>query len=114
MRQIVFIAGPLRSPDVKMVAAHVLTAKHAATDLAALGVAPYCPHAAIGFSLGKMHEADAEAINNTFLHLAHAVYALPGCERSLGARRELVIAAQRGIPIFHSLQEVRAWRASLR
>lgn len=111
MRPLVFVAGRLRHPDPRQMAANVLTATHYTKQLAQMGCAPYCPHAAIGFAFRQIPEADANATNNTFLFLADALFALPFSARSLGARREMKIAAQRGIPIFHTLEEVRAWRA---
>ena len=112
MRPIVFIAGRLRHPDPRQMAANVLTARHYAMEIAKLGCAPYCPHAAIGFAFRQIPEADANATNNTFLFLAHALFALPYAERSLGARRELKVAVQRGLPVFHRLEDLQAWRRS--
>lgn len=107
---VVYAAGPFTSPDAKQRAAHVLTAQAAAVDLARAGFACYCPHANLGHAFGAIDESTAAQINTTFLRLCDALLLLPGWGNSLGTRIELIEARRLGLPVFQSIQEVRAWR----
>jgi len=108
--RVCYIAGPFRSSDPRQMAAHTLTAQHAAADLARLGYAPYCPHANLGHAFGAVDEGVAAQINTTFLRLCDALLLLPGWGNSLGTRIELIEAKRLGLPVFQSIEEVRAWR----
>lgn len=108
--RVCYIAGPFRSSDHAQRAAHVLTAQAAAVDLARIGFAPYCPHANLGHAFGAIDERVATEVNTAFLRLCDAFLLLPGWGESLGTRAELEEARRLGLPVFESIQEVRAWR----
>lgn len=107
---IAYIIGPLRHENPVQVAAHVMTAQAAAVALARLGYAPYCPHANLGHGLGSVDEADAEAINDTFLRLSSVALLLPGWGNSVGSRAEVDKARRLGVLRFRSIQEAAEWR----
>lgn len=109
MRPVVFVSGPLRSDRPSQVGANVLTAQEAVLMLVQLGCAPFCPHTALGWSLGRMDELHAASVNRTFLQLSDAVYVLPGWASSRGTIVELAHAQRAGKPMLASPQEVSAW-----
>jgi len=104
-----YVAGPFRDKNPQQMAAHVLTAQAAAVALAQIGVAPYCPHSNLGHAYGLIDEAVAMSINESFLRDCDALLLLPGWGNSEGARQELALAKQRGLPVFRSPHEVAAW-----
>jgi len=108
--QRVYIAGPFSSPNPQQMAAHVLTAQAAAVALAQIGVAPYCPHAALGYAYGLISEDVARQINESYLRDSDAMLLLPGWGNSKGTRDELALVRQLGIPKFRSVHEVAEWR----
>lgn len=110
MIRVLYLAGPFRHPKPEMMAAHTLTAQFYATELAKLGVVPYCPHSNLGHAYGQIDEGTAERINDEFLRRSDALVLLPGWGQSVGARRELEHAKRLGLPVFRSLDEVRAWQ----
>jgi hypothetical protein len=124
MRKRVYIAGPISKGDL---AANVNAATDAFHALLHLGFAPLCPHWSV-FSGGTYHPtptdkpfAFAEALPLATTHddwldsdlpwvaVADAVLRLEG--DSGGADREVAEAEARGIPVFRSVTEVKAWAA---
>ena len=97
----VYIAGPYTHGDV---AQNVRAAIDAANQLMDAGHQPFTPHLSHFHHL--VHPRDYEdwlALDLAWLPVCEALVVLPGY--SPGTQREIVAAAERGIPTYLSVQE---------
>lgn len=104
-RKKIYIAGPLTTGCAPV---NVRVAMDAHLTLAAHGYAPFCPHFSwfvdpVGEQLP--YESWME-IDFAFVTVCDAVLRLPG--ESPGADREVRLATELGIPVYHSLDELLA------
>ena len=119
--KIVFIAGPLTTGGDgtrEYLAKNIQTAEQYTVALANAGVAFFCAHTHTSFHHEKGSEAPEEFYYRLDLEIlkraADAVLALPGWEKSKGARREVAWAKEQGLPVFYpqssqNLVEIVAW-----
>lgn len=121
--KIIFIAGPLStggdgSREYK--AKNVEHAEKYTVALANAGIGFFCAHSHTSLHHEKgsrapeqfYYDLDFEFLKN----VADAVLAIPGWEKSLGARREVEWARANGLPIFfpkspENIKEVIAWHS---
>lgn len=125
MRKRVYIAGPITKGDL---AANVNQATLAFGQLIARGFAPFCPHWSVysanpamphpsdplrsvytvgtAAGLPGVSYSDWIAESLAWVEPADAVLRLPG--ESSGADAEVAHARLRGIPIYHSVEEIPA------
>lgn len=119
----VYIAGPISKGDLLR---NVDQATEAFVALAKAGFAPMCPHWSVyskpAFRFhdagvfckattqgnDQMSHADWLDVDLPWVDVSDAVLRLPG--ESKGADREVARAGEKGIPVFHSVAEVIAWR----
>ena len=123
----VYIAGPITRGDLPT---NVNQATTAFVALALAGFAPFCPHwsvyskpcrlipvfiqeqrvECIGTANGNdvMSHSDWMGIDLEWVAVSDAVLRLPG--ESTGAAMEVAHATELGIPVFHSIVEVLAWK----
>ena len=120
MRKRIYIAGPISKGDLL---ANIRQADAAFIRLLRAGFAPFCPHwscfcgavsnrvletvgqAAQVMPEGTVHD-DWMGTDLPWVAVSEAVLRLPG--ESVGADLEVKEAYQRGIPVYHSLNELLA------
>src|SRR3984885_14282848 len=98
----IYVAGPYTNGDV---AVNVRNAYDAANRLADLGFAPFVPHATHFWHMlfPRPYEFWLD-LDNQFLPVCQAVLRLPG--PSSGADKEVLLAQERGIPVFAKIDEL--------
>jgi len=98
----IYIAGPYTQGDVAM---NVRNAFEAANRLADLGFAPFVPHGTHFWHMmfPRPYEFWLE-LDRQFLPCCDGLLRLPG--NSNGANKEVEVAKELGIPIFHSIEEL--------
>lgn len=129
MKKRVYIAGPITKGPLDH---NINQATAAFVALAKAGLAPHCPHwscysgnarwetlttddggqyeaviAEAGVTPNELTHADWYGLDLAWVAVADAVLRLPG--ESRGADLETAEAAARGIPVFHSVEDVTAW-----
>jgi hypothetical protein len=105
---IIYCAGPYRSTQGwNGVLENILAARKVARELWKMGWTVLCPHA------NSILMDGPDIPDRTFLdgdlellHKCDAVFALPGWENSIGAREEVLIAHEHGLPVWMALEEV--------
>lgn len=124
-RPCVYIAGPISKGDL---AHNINQATKAFFDLYRAGFAPWCPQWSCfsgGAALGALYASDRDpkpfawatrkggepgtdwlAVDLPWVERADAVLRLPG--ESAGADRECERAAEKGVPVFYSVEEITA------
>lgn len=107
--KIVFIAGPLTTgwdgKDRSFIEKNILSAEAYQIALANAGIGAFCAHTHTSFH----HEKGSDAPESYYYQLdfeilmraADAVLAMPGWEKSTGAKREVEWAIQNGLPVFY-------------
>ena len=98
----IFISGPYTKGDV---AQNVKVAMDMSNELMNRGFAPYCPH--LTHFLHMNHWQPYEkwlALDCEYLVLCDGVIRLPG--ESVGADKEVILAENKKIPVFHAIDEV--------
>jgi hypothetical protein len=109
----VYLAGPVTPRDGRTLAQNIDQAVRTLRYLTARRVAAVCPHlTAIRPELLALPDSPTTAGAPTYedwmqvdlllLASCKAVFALPGWETSAGTKRELLFAADRGIPVFYA------------
>ena len=109
----IYIAGPYRAATSSEVDANINRARDAMVELLHMGHTPFCPHAHTArFERDYPHVPSEIYLEQDLRWLNHcdAVLRLPGWESSAGTRRELQEAADIGLAIYTSLDDVpRIW-----
>jgi hypothetical protein len=101
----VYIAGPYSQG---VVAENIRNAVLAGEAVLSLGAIPYIPHLTHTWELLHPHPYDFWIEYDLhWLPLCHALLRLPG--DSKGADGEVAEAQRLGIPVFYSLDELKAW-----
>lgn len=105
----VYVAGPLTSSG--RFTDNVRNAIHAGDRLIELGFCPFVPHAfaAIWDIVSEKTEDQWLDYDEQWVAACDAILVLPG--ESTGTRREVVLAGDLGIPVFHSMEDLIAHRA---
>ena len=108
LRKRVYVAGPLSGGDTlsgEMQLANVRAAIAAGALLMEAGYAPYVPHLTYYWHERHPHSyEDWIALCLAWVAAADAVLRLPGA--SPGADREVVLARERGVPVYGCLAEL--------
>ena len=102
IRRRIYVAGPYTKPDP---VENVKKALAVADKLFALGFAPFVPHLTHFWEILHHHEyEDWMEMDFIWLRQCHALYSIPG--ESSGADREVALAKELGIPVYHNLQSL--------
>lgn len=119
--KLLFIAGPLTTGgdgSREYMANNVQTAESYSVALANAGVAFFCGHTHTSFHHEKGSRAPEDFYYKLDLEIlrraADGVLAIPGWERSYGAKREVEWAITNGLPVFYpkspdTIDEITAW-----
>lgn len=106
--KLIYVAGPYRGKTEWDVVQNIYAAEAVALSLWAAGWAVICPHKNTAHFGGFLPDEVWLQGDLEILHRCDAVYAMANCERSEGARREVIEAMRIGIPVFHDLEEAGA------
>lgn len=109
---IVFIAGPYRSPTEWGLIQNIRAAEDAALQVWGLGAAAMCPHKNTAHFGGAADDSVWLEGAKAMLLKSDAVLALPEWQKSEGATGEVALASQNDIPVFESIEDLRAWVTS--
>ncbi len=106
---LVYIAGPYTAADPRLVELNVRAAEAMAYAIYRLGGSVVCPH-----TTTRWVDKDVSYVFMCLATLAQmvrcdAVLFLEGWEKSAGSVQEHETAVRRGMPIFYSLDELKAW-----
>lgn len=109
--KVVFIAGPYRADTEWGVVENIRRAEAVALKIWKLGAVAICPHKNTALFGGSLPDEVWLKGDLELLRRSDAVCCLPGWEDSEGARGEVSMARELGLPVFLSTQEVQAWLA---
>ena len=107
--RVVYIAGPFRAPSAWAIEQNIRRAEALALDVWWLGAAALCPHANTRYFQGAARDEVWLRGDLEMLRRCDAVLLVPGWQSSEGTRAEVEYARNHGIPVFESLEELRAW-----
>ena len=94
-----YIAGPYRADTDAGVEANIQRAAALARRLWAEGYAVFCPHTNSAHFGGIVPEYQFVAGDLAWLACADVVFVMDGWEKSVGARIEVKVAKEKGIPV---------------
>jgi nucleoside 2-deoxyribosyltransferase len=106
----VYIAGPYTAPDARRIEQNIRRAEDVAYQLLDLRVMPLCPHTNTRWMVADptlaawMYPATLELMRR-----CDAVLFIEGWQRSSGAQGERTEAMRLNMPVFFSIDELRAW-----
>jgi hypothetical protein len=110
--KLAFVAGPYRAVTEWGVTSNVRRAELLALELWQLGLAVICPHKNTEHFGGFAH--DDVWLNGALemVRRCDLVVCTADWEKSEGARGEVELAKEVGLPVFYSISEVQAWLKS--
>ena len=107
--RIVYIAGPFRAPNLWEQEQNIRRAEGLALQVWRSGAAALCPHTNTRFFQGAAPDEVWLEGDLAMLELCDAVLLVAGWEDSSGARVEVARAEANNVPVFQTLEELRAW-----
>lgn len=110
--KLVFVAGPYRSSSEWGVFKNIRNAETLALALWNMGLAVICPHKNTERFGGAAPDQLWLDGSLEMVRRSDAVACVPNWEQSEGARGEVELARQSGIPVFFSIDEVERWLKS--
>ena len=107
--KVVYVAGPDRTATEYGVLLNIQQAERLALRIWNAGAACICPHKNTAFFGGAAHddvwlEGDKEIVRR-----CDAVVCTEGWQSSVGARGEVALARDLGIPVFELFEDFEAW-----
>jgi hypothetical protein len=104
----VYVAGAYTAPTQQQIEENVTRAIDAGNALIDAGLFPYVPHLShFQHARKPQHYEVWMTLDFAWVRRCHALLRLPGA--SSGADREVALARELGLPVFHSVEEVVAW-----
>ena len=104
----VYIAGPYSADEPLVTGDNVRKAIDAGEQVVKMNALPFVPHL---YHLWQVHTPHAwaywMAMDKAWLEQCDALWRLPG--KSVGADMEVEFAVERGIPVFLTSADLRAW-----
>jgi nucleoside 2-deoxyribosyltransferase len=107
--RVIYIAGPYRGPCAWDIECNIRRAETLALDVWRAGAVALCPHANTRHFQGAAPDDVWLRGDLELLDRCDAMILTDDWERSAGARAEVEFARRRGIPVFPSLDALRAW-----
>lgn len=105
--KVIYVSGPYRADTQQGIMVNIENAKEVARALWKKGYAVICPHANTAFMDGPDLGPDVFIAGDLELvERSDAMVMLPGWEQSEGAQIEYRRAAERGMPIYLTVEEV--------
>lgn len=108
----VYVAGSYSADSVLEVLDNIRTGIRVSTELLLAGYAPFCPWLDFQFNLQlrdseKLSVKDLQEYSLAWLKVSDCMLVLPRSEQSKGTQREIEVALDIGIPIYHSLTDIK-------
>lgn len=107
--KVVYVAGPFRGKSSWDIEENIRRAERLALEVWRSGAAALCPHCNTRFFQGAADDAVWLDGDLELLARCDAVLMTPDWQRSSGARAEQEFAVKRGIPVFETLDALKAW-----
>ena len=108
--KLIFVIGPYRATTEWGVHENIAKAEAVALQLWRLGFSVICPHKNTAWFGGACPDEVWLEGDKEQLRRCDAAFCVEGSENSRGAQGEIALAKSRGIPLFHSFEEIDAWR----
>ena len=107
--KLVYVVGPYRGSGLWQISENIRRAEALALQVWQLGAACICPHKNTAYFNGAAPDhvwidGDLEMVRRS-----DAIICVPGWEQSVGSKGEVALAGQLGLPVFHSIDELRHW-----
>ena len=109
MVRLIYVAGPSRGADAWEVERNIRKAEELGYRVAQLGAYPQIPHTNTRFFTGTLSDEFRLLGTIEWLRRCDGAIFTPDWERSGGARVEHEDCVRRGMPIFYSIEELKAW-----
>lgn len=112
-RKRVYVAGPYSATNVIAVLDNMRWGMRASVEVLLAGYAPFCPWLDYNFQL-QLRGDEALTVQDYYdysmawLEASDAVLVLPGWQNSKGTLAEIQRAKEKGIPVFYSLEDLKA------
>jgi hypothetical protein len=107
--KVVYVAGPYRGDGEWQVVQNIRKAEKLALEIWKAGAVAICPHKNTALFGGTLPDETWLRGDLELVRRSDAVCCTPDWERSEGARGEVKLARDLGIPVFATLQEVKDW-----
>ena len=107
--RVVYVAGPYRAANAWDIEQNVRCAEEAALGVWRAGAAALCPHTMTRYYQGVLPDRTWLEGDLEMLTRCDALLLVDGWEKSLGTQDELALAVGLDIPVFTSLEPLRAW-----
>lgn len=107
--KVIYIAGPYRAPNAWDIEENIRRAERLALQVWRSGAAALCPHTNTRFFQGAAPDAVWLDGDLALLAKCDAVIFTPNWRESSGARAEHDFAVHHRIPVFHDVEDLRAW-----
>lgn len=108
-RLVIYIAGPFRGSSSWDVWRHIMDAMTVALEVWRLGAVAICPHGNTFCFDKALDDAVWMAGSLELLQRCDGVLLLPTWGESTGSSEERATALELGIPVLHSLTELKVW-----
>ena len=106
----VYVAGKYDDENVAKVLRNIRNGVDSSAYLVSRGASVYCPFLDFQFALSqygaRLTKQDYQRNSIAFLPFCDCIYAMPGWETSGGAKREVELAVELGIPIYYDMGTV--------
>ena len=110
--KLVYVAGPYRASREWQVVENIRRAEAIALEVWLMGAACICPHKNTALFGGSAPDETWLRGDLEIVRRCDALILAPGWELSKGTLVEIELAKQLKLPIFHALEELRAWLAA--
>jgi len=107
--KLVYVAGPYRGSGEWEVLQNIRRAETLALAVWQAGAACICPHKNTALFGGAADDSVWLEGDLEMMRRCDAVLCTDDWQRSAGAREEVRVAKEMGLPVFHSLVDLRTW-----
>ncbi len=109
--KVVYVAGPYRADSEWGVVENIRRAEAVALEVWKRGAVAICPHKNTAFFGGTLPDDVWLTGDLELVRRSDAVCCVRGWEDSAGARGEVALARELGIPVFDGVEQLQAWLA---
>ena len=109
INKLIYIAGPFRGPNSWEMEQNIRRAEEVSLEVWKLGAPAICPHCNNRFFQGVCPEETWAAGDLLILERCDAIFMGPKWDRSEGARKEMVHAIMKGLPVFFTIEALKEW-----
>lgn len=105
--KVIYVAGPFRGPSAWEIECNIRRAETLALEVWRLGAAALCPHTNTRFFQNAAPDSVWLEGDLELLRRCDAVILTEDWVRSSGARAEVEFADKLGLPVFHTLKQLK-------